>query len=179
MYGTNETGFSMGSSNATGNANLTRLRAQKGVYSFTLGGEYDAIDLKYSFQKVKKKYQTEMMAARAMEKGEEYREAWNQYDITIEMVGNAIFYPGMHIYSTLNLPDIDYEGADPNLALNLGLEGYYLVTNVENKIQGQYWSTSITAKWQSATAFGKGASRPLPAGKAKKPDSGRDIDGAG
>ena len=179
MYGTNETGFSMGSSNATGNVNLTRLRAQKGVYSFTLGGEYDAIDLKYSFQKVKKKYQTEMMAARAMEKGEEYREAWNQYDITIEMVGNAIFYPGMHIYSTLNLPDIDYEGADPNLALNLGLEGYYLVTNVENKIQGQYWSTSITAKWQSATAFGKGASRPLPAGKAKKPDSGRDIDGAG
>ena len=176
MYGTNETGFSMGSSNATGNVNLTRLRAQKGVYSFTLGGEYDAIDLKYSFQKVKKKYQTEMMAARAMEKGEEYREAWNQYDITIEMVGNAIFYPGMHIYSTLNLPDIDYEGADPNLALNLGLEGYYLVTNVENKIQGQYWSTSITAKWQSATAFGKGASRPLPAGI---PDSGRDIDGAG
>tara|TARA_R110002012_G_scaffold18849_3_gene68818 strand:- start:1665 stop:4676 length:3012 start_codon:yes stop_codon:yes gene_type:complete len=178
MYGTNETGFSMGSSNAAGNANLTRLRAQKGVYSFSLGGEYDAIDIKYSFQKVKKKYQTEMMAARAMEKGEEYREAWNQYDITIEMVGNAIFYPGMHIYSTLNLPDIDYVGADPNLALNLGLEGYYLVTNVENKIQGQYWSTNITAKWQSATAFGKGTSRPLPAGKAKNPDSDPSIDGA-
>lgn len=164
MYGTNDTGFTMGSANASTSQSLASLRAQRGVYSFTLGGEYDSIDLKYSFQKVKKKYQTEMMASRAMEKGEEYREAWNQYDLTIEMVGNTIFYPGMHIYSTLNLPDIDYQGADPFLALNLGLEGYYLVTNVENKIEGQFWTTSITAKWQSATGFGRGSSRPLPAG---------------
>ena len=177
MYGTKEVGFSLGLANSNTSLGPEALRAQKGVYSFNLGGEYHAIDLGYTFQKVKKKYQTEMMAARAMEKGEEYREAWNQYDLTIEMLGNSIFYPGMHIYSTLNLPDVNYVGADPFLASNIGLEGYYLVTNVENKIEGQFWTTTLTAKWQSSSAIGRGSSRPLPAGGSQKQDNSPKIDG--
>jgi len=180
MYGTNEVGFSVGSSNVSKGVSITNLRAQRGIYSFLLGGAYDAIDLSYSFQKVKKNYQTEMMAARAMEKGEEYREAWNQYDLTIEMVGNAIFYPGMHIYSTVNLPEITGYTDSEELVSSLGLEGYYLVTNVENKIEKQFWTTTITAKWQSSTGgIGKGDSKPLATRDLNNQNDTPSIEGTG
>ena len=101
-----------------------------------------------------------MMAVRAMEEGNEHRELWNQFDLTIEMMGNTIFAPGMHIHSSLNTMGTFYTNADPYLASHLGLEGYYLITNVNNSLKGRKWITTITAKWQSHSGIGKSSSQP-------------------
>lgn len=165
MYGTNKTGLSIPVSNATPGVSLEKIRAKHGVYSFIIGGEVYAINNTFSFKKVKKKYQTEMMAARAMEEGNEYKEMWNQFDLTIEMMGNSIFSPGMHIYGTLNTLGTYYMNADAYLASHLGLQGYYLITNVENTMKGRKWTTTITAKWQSHSALGNSRSQALPRGR--------------
>tara|TARA_A100001391_G_C5081996_1_gene280182 strand:- start:3424 stop:6390 length:2967 start_codon:yes stop_codon:yes gene_type:complete len=159
MYGSNELGFSIPSQNLTPGITLEQARATRGVYSFDVGTKNYAINTSFNFKKVKKKYQTEMMAARAMEDGDEYKEIWNHFDLTIEMIGNTIFAPGMHIYSTLNTLGTTYMHQDPFLASHLGLQGYYLVTGVENTIKGRVWRTTVTAKWQSHSALGKGSSQ--------------------
>ncbi|MHA2219974.1 MAG: hypothetical protein ACXACY_29130, partial [Candidatus Hodarchaeales archaeon] len=161
MYGTNKVGLNIPASNITPGISLENIRAKYGVYSFIVGGEVYAINNSFSFKKVKKKYQTEMMAARAMEEGNEYKEMWNQFDLTIEMMGNAIFAPGMHIYGTLNTLGTYYMNADQYLASHLGLQGYYLITNVENTMKGRKWTTTITAKWQSHSALGGSSSQAL------------------
>jgi len=99
------------------------------------------------------------MAARAMEDGNEYKEIWNHFDLTIEMLGNTLFVPGMHIYTTLSTIGTSYMHQDHHLAAHLGLQGYYLVTGVENTIKGRVWRTTVTAKWQSHSALGKGSSQ--------------------
>lgn len=160
MYGSNSLGFNIPVSNVTPGQSLMDIRAKHGVYSFIVGGEVYAIDNAFNFKKVKKKYQTEMMAVRAMEEGNEHRELWNQFDLTIEMMGNTIFAPGMHIHSSLNTIGTFYTNADPYLASHLGLEGYYLITSVNNSLKGRKWITTITAKWQSHSGVGKSSSQP-------------------
>jgi len=160
MYGSNSLGFNIPVSNVTPGQSFVDIRAKHGVYSFIVGGEVYAIDNAFNFKKVKKRYQTEMMAVRAMEEGNEHRELWNQFDLTIEMMGNTIFAPGMHIHSSLNTMGTFYTNADPYLASHLGLEGYYLITNVNNSLKGRKWITTITAKWQSHSGIGKSSSQP-------------------
>jgi hypothetical protein len=152
MYGTPSLGFSLPNNRADSYPLKDRLNENNILYVEPGGKAKNAL-LAFDFQKVKKKYQTEMMATRSMEDGEEYREAWHVYDITLEFIGNFFFRPGMHVYSRLK-HNMYYPNADPLLPAHLGLEGFYLVTNVEHRfdVAGTTGAirTFVTARWQSS-----------------------------
>jgi len=152
MYGTPALGFSLPDNRADALPVKDRLNENNILYVEPGGKAKNAL-LSFDFKKVKKKYQTEMMAARSMEDGEEYREAWHIYDLTLEFIGNFFFRPGMHLYSRLR-HNMFYPNADPLLPAHLGLEGFYLVTNVEHRfdVGGTTGAirTFVTARWQSS-----------------------------
>jgi hypothetical protein len=163
MYSTSAAGFS---ANLTQSNNLPAKQAlnMKDILSFTMGGTSANAVKEFSFKKVKKKYQAEMMATRAMEENNEYREAWNIYDLDLKMIGNFFIRPGMFFYSKLINAK---QSGDPNLAAYLGLEGFYLATQVSHKFDlgstvGTL-DTSIVGKWQSSGVSNTGASQPIPA----------------
>ena len=180
MYSTAAAGFS---ANLTQSNNLPAKQAlnMKDILSFTMGGANANCVKEYNFKKVKKKYQTEMMAARAMEENDEYREAWNIYDLDLTMIGNFFLRPGMFFYSKLINAN---QTGDPNLAAHLGLEGFYLTTQVSHKFDlaatdGKL-ETMITGKWQSSGISGTGNSQSIPAtgvipGEQSQPKLGETI----
>lgn len=161
MYATISDSF-FANISTSGNLPFKNKLNMRNILSFTMGGLQNNSVKEFLFKKVKKKYQVEMMAARSMERGEEYREAWNIYDLDLKMIGHYFLKPGMHFYSKLVTSD---SSADPLLSYYLGLEGFYLVTQVKHSLDlsstAGIFETTITGKWQSSGATPLNASTPI------------------
>ena len=71
------------------------------------------------------------------------------YKVTMEMVGNTLYYPGMEIFiDPLGLLGADLQ-ADPrernSIANRLGFGGYHLITNVKSSIGPGKFTTTVDA----------------------------------
>jgi hypothetical protein len=132
---------------------------ERGIYNFVFGdssssstgGRTDLIkDIK--FVKVKKPGQREMMVERQLSGGnpDSLIELWNIFDIEMTMIGNNLFAPGKYIRITPQISGFGRGAGERSIVNELGLGGYYMVTNVSNDIgsDGQ-WTTNIAASWQS------------------------------
>ena len=132
---------------------------EKGIYHFTYGdsssagtgGRTDLIkDIK--FIKVKKTGQREMMVERQLKGGRSggFLEIFNIFDVEMTMVGNNLLHPGKHIYIRPVISGFSRLTEERSIVTQLGLGGYYMVTDVSNEIgpTGE-WQTSVKAAWQS------------------------------
>lgn len=80
------------------------------------------------------------------------------YKVTIEMIGNTIFYPGMTVWIDPvgigdNSADWDPRNGPQNnreasIANALGFGGYHTVTRVENNITAGSFTTTVTAQFE-------------------------------
>jgi hypothetical protein len=96
------------------------------------------------------------------------------YKVTIDMVGNTIFYPGMEVFvNPMGLGGVNWDptqgnldGGEASIANKLGFGGYHLVTRVNNSISSGKFNTTVEAQWHYS---GDGVT-PRMMSKNKKPD---------
>ncbi len=71
------------------------------------------------------------------------------YNVTVEMIGNTIFYPGMHVY--IDPVGIGGRQFQPtvrhSVARKLGFGGYHVITKVTSTITPSGFKTVIVAQW--------------------------------
>lgn len=68
------------------------------------------------------------------------------YNAQIEMFGNTLFTPGMILFVNPTYPGMRIN--DPTL-MQIGLGGYFMVLQVNSKIEGGLYTTTLDTKWQS------------------------------
>ena len=76
------------------------------------------------------------------------------YEVTIEMMGNTLFYPGSRLYlNPFGLAWGEKFGAAHergSLANIMGLGGYHIITRVDNYIESGQFKTTLQARFESA-----------------------------
>ena len=117
---------------------------QLGVYHFRVGSD-GGLMKKVKFKKSDQPYVRE--ARMTSQDGNEDAFLREKYDADIEMFGNAMFYPGTHIY----IDPSTVAAGDPTrieqIAKRLGLGGYFLVTKVKCAIEAGKFSTDLETRW--------------------------------
>ena len=112
--------------------------ADNGIYWLVAASEH-GVTKKIKYTKNDTKFLTE---ARMTSGGfsEKKRILWSLYKANVDMVGNAIFKPGMVVFITSNAFNQDE-------AEDLGLAGYFMVIKVRNSIEGGRFKTELETIW--------------------------------
>ena len=77
------------------------------------------------------------------------------YNVTVDMIGNTLFYPGMQIYlNPLGIGGIEFDPRRRGAARTLGFGGYHIITKVTNKITPTGFNTSVVAMWDYSGGTG-------------------------
>ena len=112
--------------------------ADNGIYWLIAASEKGATkSIKYT------KNDTKFLTEARMTSGgfsEKKRILWSLYKANVNMVGNAIFKPGMVVFITSNA----FSQSD---AEDLGLAGYFMVIKVRNTIQDGKFKTELETIW--------------------------------
>jgi len=114
------------------------------------------------------------------------------YKVSMEMIGNTLYYPGMEIFiDPLGLFGVD-EQADPrqknSIANRLGFGGYHLITNVRSSIGPGKFTTTVDALFSysgdgdpssillgSKDAVKKSETNPIDTAPDDRPQSSKDY----
>ena len=132
-----------------GNPNTDLAR---GVHHFHIGSRQGIVK-KINFAKTDIQYIRE---SRFLNQGDQgLLQLGSVYKVTVDMIGNTIWYPGMEIYiNPLGIGGTEF--GDPNnynsIANKLGFGGYHLVTRVKNQIAPGKFSTSLEAQFHYSGA---------------------------
>ena len=124
--------------------------ATLGTYHFRIGSDSGLVK-KVKFKKSDQPYAREARMTNAGElDGDSLRE---KYDADVELFGNAIFKPGMHVYIDPTTVGAGEPDRIMTIAHRMGLGGYFLVTNVKSSIESGKFQTDVKCIW---TASGTG-----------------------
>ena len=120
---------------------------KKGIYHFTLGAD-EGLVKSINFKKTDQPYVAEYRATSNTEQSKRLRD---KYDISMRMVGNTLFRPGMYIYiDSDSLGDLGRLKSKNSISRALGLGGYYTVVKISHITSADDYETEIDARW---TAF--------------------------
>lgn len=140
------TGASTNMGPPTGGESRENRDSELGVYHFTLGADRGLVK-KISF---KREDAPHTEAARISADGPGNLAIRAMYNADVDMVGNGIFVPGQMVFINPGAfssgGDSGVEGSAANV---LGIGGYYLVTKVENFLEGGKFETKLNCIWQS------------------------------
>lgn len=140
--------------------------AKLGTYHFRVGSDSGLVK-KIKFKKSDQPYAREARMEKAGElDGDSLRE---KYDADVELFGNAIFKPGMHVYIDPTTVGAGEPDRIATIAHRMGLGGYFLVTNVKSAIESGKFSTDLKCIW---TASGTGKVPDDECGEGEKCDDG-------
>ena len=121
--------------------------AKNGVYHFRLGADAGLVK-KINFKKTDQPYAREARMETEGEGGLAFLR--EKYNADVEMFGNAIFRPGMHVY----IDPASVGAGDPaqisSVASMLGLGGYFLVTGVKCAIEAGKFQTDLKCVWTNS-----------------------------
>lgn len=121
--------------------------AKLGTYHFRLGTDGGLVK-KIAFKKTDQPYAREARMETEGEGGLAFLR--EKYNADVEMFGNAIFRPGMHVY----IDPASVGAGDPaqikSVASMLGLGGYFLTTNVKCAIEAGKFQTDLKCVWTSS-----------------------------
>jgi hypothetical protein len=123
---------------------------KRGVHHLHIGARTGIVK-KVSFAKTDIQYIRE---ARFLNQGDDgYLQLGAVYKVTVDMVGNTLWYPGMEVYVNplgiggleLGLPT---QGGENRSAANaLGLGGYHIVTRIKSTIEPGKFDTTLEAQF--------------------------------
>tara|TARA_A200000159_G_scaffold157781_1_gene174308 strand:+ start:2422 stop:4824 length:2403 start_codon:yes stop_codon:yes gene_type:complete len=121
--------------------------AKLGTYHFRIGADGGLVK-KINFKKSDQPYAREARMETEGELGGGFLR--EKYNAEVEMFGNAIFRPGMHVY----IDPASVGAGDPtqikSIARMLGLGGYFLTTNVKCSIEAGKFQTDLKCVWTSS-----------------------------
>lgn len=121
--------------------------AKLGTYHFRIGADGGLVK-KINFKKSDQPYAREARMEKEGELGGGFLR--EKYNAEVEMFGNAIFRPGMHVY----IDPATVGAGDPtqikSIARMLGLGGYFLTTNVKCSIEAGKFQTDLKCVWTSS-----------------------------
>ena len=121
---------------------------EDGLYHFSLGSTKSLIK-NISFDKKDLEFAREHRLAINQE--DPYALLTNVFNVTIDMFGNNYFKPGSYIYVDPKvLGGIGQPYKKGSIANVMGLGGYHIVTGVSHTIDGNSYSTSIEALWETS-----------------------------
>ena len=121
--------------------------AKLGTYHFRLGTDGGLVK-KINFKKTDQPYAREARMETEGEGGLAFLR--EKYNADVEMFGNAIFRPGMHVYIDPASVGAGDPAAISSVASMLGLGGYFLVTNVKCAIESGRFQTDLKCVWTSS-----------------------------
>lgn len=122
---------------------------KRGVSHFFMGSASGVLK-SVNFSKTERPGLPEMMAERALRSGDLTAQLWRNFEASMSLEGNALFFPGMYLYLDPSTAGFGSIKSSKSLSRVLGLGGYYMVLSVRNQIDGTGWTTNIHAIWQSA-----------------------------
>ncbi len=132
---------------------IKRDDGDRGIYHYQLGS-INGIMKKVNFSKTDIQYLRE---ARFFRNGNDgLMQLGNVYRVSMEMIGNTIYYPGMEFYidpkGIGSGDDFDptigpSDGREASIANALGLGGYHLVTRVKSQISPGKFTTSVEGQF--------------------------------
>jgi len=114
---------------------------KNGIYHLHIGGDRGLVKT----MKFSKSGNSHLDAHRATTQGCDMRHLQQQYKITVEMIGNAIFKPGMTIYINPSTMGSGDPQARRTITEKLGLGGYYTVNKVSGDVGDAGFRTTIEA----------------------------------
>ena len=145
-----------------------------GIYHFDFGRETGPI-YKMEFEKNDAPYLGEAKVTGKNNIGADLG-GGSLYNVTIEMFGNSVFWPGQYIYvnpgsygisSATGCPNPKAPPETQDIATRIRMGGYYVITKVEGTLTRGQYMTKITARWESdGGAKGRTAKSP---GEKKTP----------
>ena len=155
---------------ATLKCNRKKDEAYKGIYHFDFGRSNGVI-YKMDFEKNDAPYLGEAKVTGKNNVGADLG-GGSIYNVTIEMFGNSVFWPGQYIYvnpGAMDIsgnkvcPDPDKKEEEQSIAYLIRMGGYYIITKVEGTLSRGQYTTKITARWETT-----GGPKAKSAGTAKK-----------
>ena len=129
-----------------------KIDGDNGIYHFQIGKDRGLLK-KMKFSKSDMKYVRE---ARFFRHGfDGLMQLSNVYNVSLEMIGNTMYYPGMEVYINplgfLGAKSRDWDptrgapSGSPSIANKLGFGGYHLVTRVKSSIGPGKFTTTVDA----------------------------------
>lgn len=121
-----------------------QLDLRNNIYHFYVGEETGMIkSIKFNREDNPRLDAHNIQAANKENSGKLIRQV---YHADIEMFGNTLFEPGCNLFINPTYPGVKL--GDPTL-FSLGLGGYFTVIEVNSRIEGGLYTTSLKTKWQS------------------------------
>ena len=118
--------------------------AADGVYTLGIGRDRGIVK-NIKFNKSTAKYQSEMrVEQRETSQASALGELRQVYNATVNLVGNTLFKNGQYVKI-----DPSTIGMDPQVAVSLGLGGYYVITKVEGELSRSGYQTTLSCKYNS------------------------------
>ena len=126
---------------------------KRGISHFYMGAAAGILK-SVNFTKTERPMLPEMMAERALRSGDLTAQLWRNFEASISLEGNALFFPGMYLYLDPSTAGFGSVKSSNSLSRVLGLGGYYMVLNVSHQIDTTGWTTTIGTIHQQAPPMG-------------------------
>jgi hypothetical protein len=146
--------------------------AADGIYTIGIGRDRGIVK-NIKFNKSSAKYQSEMrVAQRESSKAAVLGEFRQVYNATVNLVGNTLFKNGQYVRI-----DPSTIGMDSQVAVSLGLGGYYVITRVEGELSRGGYQTTLSCKYNSAGKVSNREQNPAdPSNLSPKSPSVKSVD---
>jgi hypothetical protein len=121
-----------------------------GIYHYTVGQDFGLLK-SANFSRIDTPYLKE---AKAVGKKTFYLGQFrDRYNVSLTMVGNNIYYPGMMLYiqpsaEAVQSVDKNNPEANPSFSQITGIGGYYFVEKVDSTISEEGYETKLDCIWQ-------------------------------
>ena len=121
-----------------------------GIYHYTVGQDFGLLK-SANFSRIDTPYLKE---AKAVGKKTFYLGQFrDRYNVSLTMVGNNLYYPGMMLYvqpSAEAVQGVDKNNpeASPSFSQITGIGGYYFVEKVDSTISEEWYETKLDCIWQ-------------------------------
>jgi len=123
---------------------------KSGIYHLYIGRDRGLVK-NISFAKTDQEYLREQRFTQESEINP-YAILSNVFDVTIQMYGNNLFYPGQRIfiYPSGGFSSLGHPWVRGTYSSTLGLGGYHIVTEVSSKIESGKFETTLKARWETS-----------------------------
>jgi hypothetical protein len=116
---------------------------RRGIYHLGIGEEQGILK-SIKFSQVSQKFLKEANYARDGAGTAFFRE---RYNANVELIGNVLFYPGSQVYINPSITGLGSPSSRNSFVENLGIGGYYQISEVSNTIDDSGFQTSIKCIW--------------------------------
>lgn len=119
------------------------IDSKDGIYHFYIGSDRGLL------KTAEFENQSQPFLKEAIMQGTDLEWLKRLYDVNLNMYGVGGFYPGMKVYVNPVSIGLGSPGDINSIASELGLGGYYVITEVSGELESGKFNTTLKCKWES------------------------------